>query len=81
MKQTPFLTIGLKDGIKGLITAIITALLTGAYSILDHGGLPTPAEWKTIAFSSIAAGVSYLLKNYLTNSEDKILKQEPIKIE
>ena len=76
MKQASFLSLQWKDGLKGFITAVATALITSIYSIIQTGGMPTHDQWKVILLSSVSAGFAYLLKNFLTNSDDKLLKKD-----
>lgn len=65
------------DLIKGFIVTVITSVLTGALTILNAGTFPTDlASWKTTLIAGLAAGISYLLKNFLTNGNDEFLKKE-----
>ena len=74
-----FLQLGMKDFIKGLILTVITVVITGLYTVLTATppALPTAAEWGSLGLMGMAAGVSYLIKNFLTSSEDKFLTKEP----
>lgn len=77
MKNSPFLTLSPKDIFKGFILATITAIITSLYAIINTGTFPTDwATWKTILLIALSAGISYLLKNFATNSKDKFLKKE-----
>jgi hypothetical protein len=68
-----------KDIIKGLIVAVATALLTGALQLFQAGPVEwTFAFWQPTVYGGITAGIAYLLKNVLTNSEDNIGKGEPV---
>ena len=72
-----FLSIGQKDFIKGFILAIISAILTGVYGAIQTGKFPPDAAgWKAMAIVAIGAGVSYLIKNLFTNSNDEFMKKE-----
>jgi len=76
MKST-FLKLNLKDLIKGFITAIFMALITAAYQALEAGTISFTWEfWQPIVYSSVGAGLAYIIKNWLTNSNDDILKGE-----
>ena len=75
MKST-FLSLDVKDFIKGLIVTVIGAILTGIYQIINTGGELTLESLKVIGITGLGAGLSYLLKNYFSNSEDKILTKE-----
>lgn len=67
----------ISDFAKGLIVAIITALISGCMTSLNKGTLPDLADLKAIAITALAAGLAYLSKNLLSNSEGKFLKSEP----
>lgn len=77
MKKTTYLSLSAKDIIKGFILTVITAILTLIGTSINAGSLPLdwPA-WKPIVLAACGAGVSYLLKNFLTNSDDQFLKKE-----
>ena len=64
------------DLLKGFIVAFLSAALTGIVSTLDSGVLPTLAELKSAGVVGLTAGLSYLLKNLLTNSQGEILKKD-----
>lgn len=77
MKQANFLSLNWKDLVKGLITAVITAILTGLVQALESGtALPTLPQIKLIVISGITAGLAYLAKNLLTNSNDQFATKE-----
>lgn len=77
MKSSKFLSIGVKDGIKGLIMAVIAVILTTVYSSIEAGAFPTTwAEWAMILKVAASTAIVYILKNFLTNSKDQILKKE-----
>lgn len=77
MKNSSFFKWNLKDFIKGLLVAIITTVIGGLYTSLNSGSIPlTWAEWWPILQPGILAGLAYLTKNLLTNSDDKFLKKE-----
>lgn len=71
-----FLSINWSDAIKGLVIAVLTAVLTGLLKIFETGALPTLADLQTIGIIAITAGLSYILKNLLTNSDGKMMKKE-----
>lgn len=77
MKSTPFLSLQWKDAIKGLIVSVLTSTLTGVYDIIANGTMPTTEQWKSIAIAGATAGVGYVIKNWLTNSNDEFAKPEP----
>lgn len=73
--KSNFLSLDLKDLIKGFIMAIIGALVAAAYQAIQNNALEwTWVFWQPIVYLSIGAGLSYLLKNLFTNSDDKFAK-------
>jgi len=78
MKSNLF-SIDMKDGIRGIVMAFFTATGVALQKVLDTGALPDKAGMTTIAIAGTAAGVGYIVKNLLTNSNDKMLTPEPPK--
>lgn len=77
MNRSRFFNVDLADLGKGLLIAFLTALLGGILELLQAGEIPTTwAVFQPILELSLAAGVSYLLKNLFTNSEGQLLKGE-----
>ncbi len=80
MKSKPLFSIGTRDALKGFIMAVIAMLITTLMSLINNNAFPSNwEEWKIILISSLGAGLAYLVKNYFTNSEDKLLKKEESK--
>ena len=76
-KKSAFGKLHLNDLVKGLIVAVIGALVTGLYNALQGGTIEfTWLFFKPIVLASVVAGLSYIIKNWLTNSEDKFLKAD-----
>lgn len=71
-----FLNLNIDDLVKGFIVAFLSTALTGLIATLDSGALPTLAELKSAGVVGLTAGISYLLKNLLTNSQGVILKKD-----
>jgi hypothetical protein len=71
-----FLNLNVDDLVKGFIVAFLSTALTGLISTLDSGALPTLAELKSAGIVGLTAGISYLLKNLLTNSQGVVLKKD-----
>ncbi len=67
-----------KDLVKGAFMAFLTAVCTALLSLMeaDAQHLPTLSDVKSIVIASLSVGVIYLLKNFITNSDGKILKKE-----
>lgn len=78
MKKSSFFTLNWKDLVKGFVMAILTALITGIYQALQSpGGIQfTWLFFQPIVYTAIAGGLAYLIKNWLTNTDDKFLKPE-----
>lgn len=74
--KSSFLNLNTQDLVKGFIVAFLSAALTGLVATLDSGALPSLVELKQAGVVGLTAGLSYLLKNLLTNSQDELLKKE-----
>jgi hypothetical protein len=76
--MSQFFNLNLKDLAKGAIVAIISAVVTAIIPVIESGTLPTIEQLKAAGWMALTAGVSYLLKNLFTNSDDSFLKGEPV---
>lgn len=74
--MSDFLKINTRDLVKGAVVAVLAVVTSGLVTILESGALPTVQQLKGIGMVALTAGVSYLLKNFLTNSQDEVLKKE-----
>ena len=74
--KSSFLKLDTQDLVKGFVVAFLSAGLTGLITTLDSGALPTLTELKQAGIVGLTAGLSYLLKNLLTNSQDELMKKE-----
>ncbi len=74
--KSSFLNLNTQDLVKGFAVAFLSAALTGLVATLDSGALPSLVELKQAGVVGLTAGLSYLLKNLLTNSQDELLKKE-----
>jgi hypothetical protein len=76
--DSKFLRLNAKDFLKGLALAAITALVTGVYELVQSGWAFTFdwVTWKPIVMTTLAATLSYLIKNFLTNSDGEVLTAE-----
>ncbi len=72
-----FLKLGWRDFAKGLVVTVLATALGGVYNVLTVGGAITVEVLKTSGVMGVTAGLSYIIKNLLTNSEDQLLKPEP----
>ena len=71
-----FLNLDLQDLTKGFVVAFLSAALTGIVAILETSQLPQVSDIKAAAIVGLTAGLSYLLKNVLTNSQGQLLKKD-----
>ena len=74
--KSKFLTLDTKDAVNGFVVAFLSAALTAVLATLDSGTLPTLAELKSAGIIGLTAGLSYLIKNVLTNSNGDLVKAE-----
>ena len=75
----PLFSLGLADIGKGFLIAVLTVVLTGLGTYLNATPphFPTGAELGTLGLAGLGAGIAYIIKNFFTNSENKLLKKEP----
>ena len=75
--RSGFLKLNARDLLRGaLVTALTSVLFTLAAS-LNAGSLPVLSDLQSILVVGLSAGVSYLLKNLVTNSQGQIASTEP----
>lgn len=69
-----------KDWIKGLWTAISGAVLGAILPTLQNWvtseNWDIIFDWKTVAKLGIGAGLAYVLRKFMSNSDDKFLQSE-----
>ncbi len=77
--KSNFLSLNYKDLIKGGVMAALTVVVAGLVVIIE--GIykvppvyPTLQTVETLLLSGLGAGSIYILKNFLTSSEDNFLK-------
>lgn len=75
--RSKFLTVNVRDALKGLILAILTAVLTFAYEALQAGTLFNKESVKAAGLVALSAFLAYILKNFFTNTNGEILTPEP----
>jgi glucan phosphoethanolaminetransferase (alkaline phosphatase superfamily) len=76
MNFSGFFKLNLRDAVNGFLIAFLTAFISGVVSALNSGLFPSIAELKAFALIGITAGVSYITKNFLSNSKGELLKKE-----
>ncbi len=75
--KSKFLGLNSKDAIKALIMTMLAVLVSTLIVSLNEGTFPmTWVLWKPIVISTVSAGLTYILKNWLTNSEGQPFKKE-----
>lgn len=75
--KSGFLRLAKNDIVKGFIMTAIGASLGGIYTAMQAGTIISMAVLKAAGMTGATAGVSYLLKNLFTNSQDQFAKPEP----
>lgn len=73
MKSSLF-SLQTKDFVKGLFIAVLTSVLTIIYTSVSAGHLEF--DGKTIATTALTSALAYIMKNFVTNSNDEILKKD-----
>lgn len=77
MNNSKFFSLHFGDLFKGAVVAFLSAALAALIQVLEAGALPDLAQLKSSALAGAVAGLAYLCKNLLTNSEGQIAKKEP----
>lgn len=77
--QSKLFSLGGSDLLKGALVAVFTAILTTLYTSLSQTPpvFPKLSDLQGIGVAGLTAGLSYLLKNFLQNSNGQVLKAEP----
>jgi len=75
--KSKFLRLDRRDFIKSLTVTIICTFITGTYQLIAEGGVINWVTLKPVVIAAIGAGVSYLTKNLLTNSQGEMFTTEP----
>jgi uncharacterized membrane protein YvlD (DUF360 family) len=79
MKSKLF-SLHVRDFVKGLILAVITGVITFLTNELQIGSTIDSNLFRRIGVAAIIAFLSYILKNYFTNSKDEFATKEPNEI-
>ena len=64
MEQSEFLSLNLRDVLRGLIMAVLTPVVFIVQQSLALGELTF--NWKAIAIAALSGGVAYLIKSVFT---------------
>ena len=75
--------LNVKDWIHGFATACFGALVGFVEPILTSGQLPNFSldSLQSMGKFSLIAGISYILKKFMSNSDGKILSKEQLKLD
>ena len=74
--MSSYLKLNLNDLFKWCVTAIIWAIFTAWYHLVSSGTEFSLASMKTIAMAGLMAGLAYMAKNLITNSQGNLLQSE-----
>jgi hypothetical protein len=75
--KSRFLTIDYRDILKGIFIAFMTSFLTGLVDMLQKGAVFDWPTIKPVLIAGACAAISYLLKNYMSNSKGQMFTREP----
>jgi hypothetical protein len=70
--RSDFGKLNLRDLLHGFIVAVITSVITGAYTALSSGTLPTLTDLQAIGLVGLGAGLAYIGKQLTTNSDGNV---------
>lgn len=73
-KRSTLFGINVRDIFYGTIVAIIGAILTAIQQALTTE--PVVFNWRNIAYVGVASGISYIIKNFFSNSQGKFAKTD-----
>ena len=76
--NTPLLTLGKSDFVKGAVTAVFAAVLTVLYGVVSQAGFDVfEADWGAILGQmvqvSMTAFVAYLSKNFISDEDGNVM--------
>jgi hypothetical protein len=75
--KSKFLTLDYRDILKGIFIAFMTSFLTGLVDMLQKGAVFDWPTIKPVLIAGACAAISYLLKNYMSNSKGQMFTREP----
>lgn len=73
--KSSFGTLNLMDIVWGLVITIGSTILSSLVNILQVGW-PTWVAFQPVLLSAVLAGITYVMKNFVTNSNNVLLKSE-----
>ena len=75
-KFSQFMKLNLRDVLKSLEVVLIGTVLPAVTLVVSNQRLPTMDDVKSVLWVAGAAWLTYITKNWLTNSDDEFLKPE-----
>ena len=75
-KFSQFMKLNLRDVLKSLEVVLIGTVLPAVTLVVSNQRLPNMDDLKSVAWVAAAAWISYITKNWLTNSNDEFLQPE-----
>jgi hypothetical protein len=69
-----FLSLNLKDFLKGLIVTVFTAFIAYLQTVIASGTFDN-FDLKTVGTATMSATIAYLTKNSLTNNQGEFLRK------
>lgn len=74
--MSPLFKINTRDILRGALLAALVSIGNALVGVFQSGAFPSLIELQHTATIGLGCGFAYLVKNFITNSEDKILKPE-----
>ena len=75
-KFSQFMKLNFRDVLKSLEVVLIGTVLPAVTLVVSNQRLPNMDDLKSVAWVAAAAWISYITKNWLTNSNDEFLTPE-----
>lgn len=68
--------LNIDDAYKTLIMVILGAIIGSITEIVNLGRLPEEHEWKSAFMLGLGSGLTYIMKNFFTNSQGQFAENE-----
>lgn len=75
-KFSQFMKLNFRDVLKSLEVVLIGTVIPAITLVVNNQRLPTLDDVKSVLWMAGAAWLTYITKNWLTNSDDEFLKTE-----
>ena len=75
-KFSQFMKLNFRDILKSLEVVLIGTVIPAVTLVINNQRLPTFEDVKSVAWMAGAAWITYITKNWLTNSNDEFLTLE-----